>query len=724
MTGSVPFVQHRGRLGPHIMRLLRRAAVTYSAQASRSTDRHSSFVFSRIQSLFGQLSSSLRAAMALALVSTALCAAPAYAFDERVALVIGNDSYPGGPLKNAVNDAQQVAKMLTALGFKVVVRTNADFTTMRAAAVEFANLLDNNHAAVFYFAGHGIQYRGKNYLVPVDARLTSETEVVFNALEVTQILERMQDANVRHKFLILDACRNNPFRAVFGSSATQGLARMQTPPGTTVAFAAQTGAVAEDGKGENGVYTKSLLRELSKPDLQAGLMFQQVSQAVQTETFGRQTPEVQSVAASKGIFFFNDSRMSSQEAAAANSANPVARASADTEAKVDLEFWSNVKDSARAEDYRAYLDQFPNGRFASLARGRMDSISRQKPPSTPAVPVALGPAPAAVPVTSIAANVPPPILVADARGIEAKPSSSSTASEPPAEKPRADNDRIAAHHPGRSEPSSASDAAEELLQSGEIDQGNGNRYVGQYREVRGKGKVFHGKGEYTGKDFRYTGEFKDGKKHGRGEYKFPNGDIFDGDFSSDVPNGKGRYQFASGDTYEGEIVAGRISGMGVYMTRGMDRIEGNFTDAKANGHVLYQFANGDKYDGEMVGGRMSGKGVYTIKSQDRIVGTFVDGQAQGEGVYFFANSDRYEGQIKAGALTGKGKYFYSNGMRSEGEFVNGVLKGKGTFHFNDGSSFEGEFTDGLKNARGVSILKDGSKREAVIVDNTVKFIGG
>lgn len=675
---------------------------------------------------------SVQAAIVVAVAAASLFATPAIASDERVALVIGNDSYPTEPLRNAVNDAQQVANMLSSLGFRVVLKTNADFTTMRAAAVEFANLLDNNYAAVFYFAGHGIQYRGKNYLVPIDAKLTSETEVVFNALEVTQILERMQDANVRNKFLILDACRNNPFRAVFGSNASQGLAKMQTPPGTTVAFAAQTGAVAEDGKGENGVYTKNLLRELRKPDLQAGLMFQQISQAVQMETGGRQTPEVQSVAASKGIFFFNDSRMSSQDASSGNSGSAAnTRASADTEAKVDLEFWSNVKDSAHAGDFRAYLDQFPNGRFAALARNRIDGITRQQAasqvamrpsgmaaPGTPPKPDA-----AASPFTNKSDSLQPATQVADARGLEAKP----TASYLPAAEtaPKENFGKIASIAPERTSSSlpQAKEPDEELL-SGEIELSGGTRYTGQYKESSAMGKILHGKGEYVSKDFRYVGDFKDGKKQGRGQYTFANGDRYEGDFANDTPNGKGKYQFANGDVYEGEIVAGRISGMGVYMTKGLDRIEGSFVDAKANGHALYLFAGGDKYEGEMAAGRLSGKGVYTLKSNDRIVGTFVDGQAQGEGVYFFANSDRYVGQIKSGALTGQGKYFYSNGMRSEGEYVNGVLKGKGTFYFNDGSSFEGEFIDGLKNAKGFSILKDGSRREAVIIDNTVKIIGG
>ncbi|MCY7387433.1 MAG: caspase family protein [Burkholderiales bacterium] len=164
--------------------------------------------------------------------------------DDRVALVIGNDQYPTDPLRNAVNDAQAVAKTLSDLGFKVMIKTNADYATMRGVAVEFARVMEGATAAVFYYAGHGIQYRGQNYLVPTDAKLTSEASIAFNAMPVTQILDTIDEAKVRHKFIILDACRNNPFSNVFTST---GLAKIQAPAGTIVSFAAAAGQVAPDG---------------------------------------------------------------------------------------------------------------------------------------------------------------------------------------------------------------------------------------------------------------------------------------------------------------------------------------------------------------------------------------------------------------------------------------------------------------------------------------------
>lgn len=125
-------------------------------------------------------------------------------------------------------------KTLQELGFKVVFKQNADINTMRAAAVEFAKMMDGASAAVFFYAGHGIQYSNKNYLIPVDAKLMSEPEIVYYAMEVGQILDSMEEAKVRHKFIILDACRNNPFRNLFTSST--GLAKSTRVPARYVYF--------------------------------------------------------------------------------------------------------------------------------------------------------------------------------------------------------------------------------------------------------------------------------------------------------------------------------------------------------------------------------------------------------------------------------------------------------------------------------------------------------
>ena len=667
----------------------------------------------------------------------------AYAYDDRVALVIGNDTYPTDPLKNAANDARAVAKTLNDLGFKVVVKTNADINTMRSAAVEFAKILDGATAAVFYYAGHGIQYRDKNYLVPVDAKLTSEPEIVYNALEVGQLLESMDDAKVKFKFIILDACRNNPFSNVF--SAT-GLAKIsKVPPGTIISYAAAAGAVALDGDGENGLYTKHLLTEIRNPANQAGPMFQRVQTAVAQDSSNKQLPEVYSTPLPRGAFFFAERGASPAAVAAAG-------ASSDAQASLEREFWMTVKDSRDPRDFRAYLDQFPSGTFAVLARNRIDGLKTATTPmaaaplAQPASATLLAPQQAAAQTsdatpsaaTSAVPTVPkaepaPPAQVAiaapahsETRGLDARPAPATpllvpvAAATAPLVPAAAAPLQIASLSPEQRTALPVVATTAKVL-SGLIEFPDGATYNGDYREDKNT-KILDGRGEYVSKSFRSNGEFKDNRKQGRGVYVWANGDKFDGDFAEDRPGGRGVWLFSSGDRYEGEIVNGAIVGKGSFVTRNGDKILGSFIDGKANGRVSYIFANGDKYEGEMVQGRIAGKGVYVSKNGDRTEATFVDGNANGKGTYYFANGDRYEGDIKNGALTGRGTYFYSNGLRSEGEYDNGALKGLGAFYFNDGSWFEGMFEDGLKKGKGTMIYKDGSKRAAEMIDGSARVI--
>ena len=230
----------------------------------------------------------------------------AQADDSRVALVIGNDNYAKDPLKNAVNDARRVAETLIALNFRVVLKLNANLDDMNSATVEFARLLPDARAAVFFYAGHGLQRNQKNYLVPIGANITSDLEIKSKTFEASTVLDYMDESRVSNKILILDACRNNPFKGEFVLSET-GLASMRTSSGTVIAFAAKPGAVAFDAGAneENGLYTKHLLREMVKPNLQSILMFENVSRAVQQESGGKQVPEaLSSPSAGKRAFFF------------------------------------------------------------------------------------------------------------------------------------------------------------------------------------------------------------------------------------------------------------------------------------------------------------------------------------------------------------------------------------------------------------------------------------
>ncbi len=210
----------------------------------------------------------------------------------RLALVIGNGAYPGDALANPPNDAADMAALLKQSGFEVIQRDNASLKEMHRALREFGDRLSRETLGLFFFAGHGVQVRGRNYLLPVDADIGREDEVAFNALDLQAVLEKMDSARNHTNLIILDACRNNPFASKF-KLANSGLAQIDAPPGTVVAFATAPGSVAADGVGlgaRNGLYTKHLLGNLGKPGARIEDAFKQVRVAVRAESNGAQTP--------------------------------------------------------------------------------------------------------------------------------------------------------------------------------------------------------------------------------------------------------------------------------------------------------------------------------------------------------------------------------------------------------------------------------------------------
>jgi hypothetical protein len=232
--------------------------------------------------------SALRIALA-ALAALALGAGPASAKPVRVALVIGNAAYKDAPLANPLNDAADVARALEASGFTVVRRDNASLKEMHLALREFGDKLTREATGLFYFAGHGMQVRGRNFLLPVDADIAREDEVSFSALDLNAVLEKMDTARNPLNIVVLDACRNNPFGNRFQASA-KGLAQVDAPPGTFIAFATAPGSVAADGSGRNGLYTQHLVAEMKKPGAAIEEVFKSVRAAVRKDSQGRQIP--------------------------------------------------------------------------------------------------------------------------------------------------------------------------------------------------------------------------------------------------------------------------------------------------------------------------------------------------------------------------------------------------------------------------------------------------
>ena len=213
---------------------------------------------------------------------------------RRIALVIGNSGYVYSPLKNPVNDAKAMAAALKELGFDVMLVLNAGQEQMETAIDQFGRqLLSGNQVGLFYFAGHGVQVDGANYLIPVDAVIKRQSDVRYKAVNIGQVLGAMGDAKDNLNIVILDACRDNPLPRSF-RSASRGLARVEGPKGTIIGFATSPGSVAADGEGDNGLYTKHLLGNMREAGLSIEQVFKKVLQGVDQETSGQQIPWTES----------------------------------------------------------------------------------------------------------------------------------------------------------------------------------------------------------------------------------------------------------------------------------------------------------------------------------------------------------------------------------------------------------------------------------------------
>lgn len=221
--------------------------------------------------------------------------------ESRVALVIGNSNYASAPLKNPVNDANVVAATLRELGFDVIARTDVDLRAMQQAVREFSRKIKNGAVGLFYYAGHGMQTGGRNFLIPIGAQIEAEGDLVLEGLDLNSILEQMGMAQNRLNIVILDACRNNPFTRSF-RSGSQGLAQVNAPAGTFIAYATAPGQTASDGKGQNGLYTQELLANMRTPGLPIEEVFKRVRVGVKQQSGGVQVPW--DASSLEGSFFF------------------------------------------------------------------------------------------------------------------------------------------------------------------------------------------------------------------------------------------------------------------------------------------------------------------------------------------------------------------------------------------------------------------------------------
>jgi uncharacterized caspase-like protein len=305
---------------------------------------------------------------------------------RRVALVIGNNGYDSAPLVNSVNDARAMAVVLREAGFAVTLLADVDQRQFMLALREFGERLKvagSGGAGLFYFAGHGVQIKGRNFLIPVRSQIAHEDEVAYAAVDAQAVLDKMESAGNGTNIVILDACRNNPFARSL-RSGQQGLAQMDAPVGTLVAYATAPGAVAVDSGANlrNGLYTTHLLEAIRRPGLKVEDVMKQVRNAVLRASGNKQMPWEAS--ALVGDFYFHPPREGLAAGAAPAPAAALAPAgppAVDTQAAIDDALWDAVKDSRSSAELYAYLQRFPNGRHARDARRRLLDLAAPGAPA-------------------------------------------------------------------------------------------------------------------------------------------------------------------------------------------------------------------------------------------------------------------------------------------------------------------------------------------------------
>jgi uncharacterized caspase-like protein len=282
-------------------------------------------------------------------------------YEQRLALVIGNSAYRNVPLRNPVNDANDMTAALKELGFKVIHLENADQRKMEYAIRQFGKHLRKVGVGLFYFAGHGIQVNGCNYLIPIGADMEKETEIKYEAVEANRVLDEMYEANNGLNIVILDACRQNPYARSFRTT-TQGLARMVAPTGTLIAYATAPGSIAADGTGRNGLYTSKLLKYMITPGLKVEEVFKKVRIEVVKESVKLGKKQVPWEASSlMGDFYFVPRKLTAVEA------NPLTKlqvpngetGSAKERERIDLDHQKLEREEAEIEKINEKIAYIP-----------------------------------------------------------------------------------------------------------------------------------------------------------------------------------------------------------------------------------------------------------------------------------------------------------------------------------------------------------------------------
>jgi hypothetical protein len=316
----------------------------------------------------------MKRSLLFAILLAVSLASPALA-EKRIALVIGNSAYQNVVhLDNPANDATLMAQTLKDLGFSLTggsAQLNLTKPALDDAVQEFGRQVQGADVALFYYAGHGVQVRGSNFLVPVNANPTREADVDFQMVDVNVVLNQMQASGTRLNMIILDACRNNPFGARGLRASVGGLTQIRAPDGTLISYATQPGNVAQDGSDGHSPYTMALAATMKRPGLDVFQTFNEVGLSVKRTTGGAQQPWVSSSPIDGSFYFTGPPGAMS---AATPRAPPV---------DADAQAWAVMRDTTSEAVLEDFIRQFGNTVYTSMARARLEELRKTQVATLP-----------------------------------------------------------------------------------------------------------------------------------------------------------------------------------------------------------------------------------------------------------------------------------------------------------------------------------------------------
>ncbi|SEM36271.1 caspase family protein [Bradyrhizobium sp. OK095] len=292
--------------------------------------------------------------------------------EQRVALVIGNSNYQNAPqLANPDNDAESMAQFLNSAGFEVVAATDLTQNDMLRVVQDFSAKVSArgpNTVAMIYYAGHGVQLAGENYLVPVDAKVSSQTELVNNSVRLVDVMSTLETIPSRMRIVILDACRNNPFPNV--NDAGRGLAIVDAPNGSIVGYSTAPGAEAQDGTGGHSPYTQAFLNVAREPNVPIEQLFKRVRLEVNQTTLGAQIPW-ESSSLTSDFTFFGDTAIAANRAPV-NA--PVVQMASNLPSRSTRQAYDYVVSEARPEYYQEFIQMYPHDPLCDHVRWLLNNL--------------------------------------------------------------------------------------------------------------------------------------------------------------------------------------------------------------------------------------------------------------------------------------------------------------------------------------------------------------